>query len=358
MRRAKKLTRPTVGDHGRARPACRGSSRLAAFQLRLGPRLVLRGIAPRLHTRLALGGRSLAPRLCAGRRARGGWRRGDRRLGSTGGRLPALGAVGTFRRRWTLRMVRLVGTSAWLRLRRAVAVWPGPRPHLGRWIDARAAQIASTHADLAPPVVVRRTGAHAGDERVGGLTVFEDEARLGPEGPGEHHPCRAIRAIGVVVRIVVHHDPETHAGVVVRAPGGIVHVRVAVVAQEPWKVVVTLDVVLLGAKVHAHALSAGVRVVAPVGPDLDTRAVREGGGLERRAPDGADEQADQAERGQHECLRLRERSRRHAIRRLEVPSPNWLSMATLQRPLSGVTRPRLSSTRDNRPIISFREPHG
>src|SRR2546430_8113558 len=47
--------------------------------------LVLRGIALRLHARLALGRRSLAPRL----RARGGtgrgWRRRDRRLGTTGG---------------------------------------------------------------------------------------------------------------------------------------------------------------------------------------------------------------------------------------------------------------------------------
>src|SRR5437764_10774197 len=34
-----------------------------------------------------------------------------------------------------------------------------------------------------------------------------------------------------VVRIVEHHDPEAHAGVVVRAPGRVAHVRVAVVTD-------------------------------------------------------------------------------------------------------------------------------
>src|SRR5438309_11663818 len=86
MRGANKLTRPTVGDYGRARPACRGSSRLAAFQLRLGPRLVLRGVALRLHPRLALGGRSLPP--CLGARWLGALL--TRRLGGTG----PLGGVG------------------------------------------------------------------------------------------------------------------------------------------------------------------------------------------------------------------------------------------------------------------------
>src|SRR5437764_9177994 len=43
--------------------------RLTPFQLRLGPRLLLRWIAFRLDARLALGGRGIAPRLGAG----GGW---------------------------------------------------------------------------------------------------------------------------------------------------------------------------------------------------------------------------------------------------------------------------------------------
>ena len=322
--------------------------------------------------------------------------------------------------------------------------------------------MATARADLAPLVVVHGTGADARDERVGGLPVLEDEARLGPERPREHDSRRTVGAIGVIVGIVVHDDPKTHAAVVVRAPGGIVHRRVAVVAQEPRVVIMPLDVVrcevvvpvavrrghdalrqignrhvrvavyatvgdgaivpmvvafervvhegvardhgkdvaharvvvdiervagvaagdlvvaaaarevvlprlareqhphpaigvdpqdgdvrvLLGAKVHAHALAARVGVVAPVGPDLDARAVRNDG--------GADEQAEQAERGQHECLK----SRRHAMRPIWVSSPNRLSMRTLQTGSKAAPRPRLSSTRDNRPLISFREPHG
>src|SRR5207237_10554343 len=120
---------------------------------------------------------------------------------------------------------------------------PRPRLHGGRYNDARAARITTADPDLVPLVVVDGTGAHARDERFGCLTVLEDEARLGPERPGERHPRRTVGAIGVIVWIVEHHDPKAHAGVVVRAPGGIVHVRVAVVAQKPWIVVVPLDVV-------------------------------------------------------------------------------------------------------------------
>src|SRR5438876_383986 len=315
-------------------------------------------------------------------------------------------------------------------------------------------------------VVADGTGADARDARVGGLAVLEDEARLEPERPREHHACRTVGAIGVIVRIVVHDDPKTHATVVVRAPGGIVHRRVAVIAQEPRIIVVPLDVVrrqivvpvavprrydalrqvrdrhvrvavyatvgngaivpmvvalervvhervtrddgedvaharvvvdiegdagvaardlvvaatarevvlprlarkqhphpaigvdaqdgdvrvLLGAKVHAHALAGCIGVLAPVGPDLDAWAVGPGG--------GADEQAEQPERGQHKCLPPPGRSRRHAIMRAQVPFPNRLSMATLQPRWTAVIAPPLSSTRDNRPIISFREPHG
>src|SRR5437763_16268591 len=65
------------------------------FQLRLGPRLVLRWIAFRLDARLALGGRGLAPRLGAGGGGSGGGGGGgDRRLGTTDGWLPPLGPFG------------------------------------------------------------------------------------------------------------------------------------------------------------------------------------------------------------------------------------------------------------------------
>src|SRR5438874_1020839 len=465
--------------------------RLTPFQLRLGPRLVLRWIAFRLDARLALGGRGLAPRLGAGGSwSWCGWWCGDRRLGTTDGWLPPLGPFGrvsTIRLRRTrpwlglgrrIRPARTLAGTVPVLVTRVVALiaddGPRPRLHGGRCNDARAAQITTAAPDLVPLIVVGGTRAHARDERFGCLTVLEDEARLGPERPGERHPRRTVGAIGVIVRIVEHHDPKARAGVVVRAPGGIVHVRVAVVAQEPGIVVVPLDVVgcevvvpvavprrhdtlrqvrdchvgiavhaavadraivpmvmilerivhegvarddgedvahaggvvdvkgvarvaaryfvvavaarevvlprlareqhahpavgvdaqdgdvgvLLGAKVHAHALAAGVGVVAPVGPDFDARAGRHRGGLVRGARDGADEQAEQAERGQHKCLPLRERSRRRAMRRADLPAPNRLSIPTLRPRSRRGARSRLSSTRDNRPIISFRHPHG
>src|SRR2546423_2074801 len=368
-RGANKLTRPAMGDIGRPGRRERRSSWLAALQLGLGPWLVPWRVMLWLHARLAPGWRSLTPRLCA-----------------------LLG----------------LGRTAHL---------PGRRLHLGPWNDARAAQISTADADLAPLVVVHGTRAHTRDEGIGCLAVLENEAWLWPERPRKNHPRRAIGAIGVIVWVVEHHDPKADAGVVVRAPMGVAHVRMAVVAQEPRIVVVSLDVirrkvvvpiavpvghdaprqlrdrhvrvavhpavgdgaivpmvvafervvgegvargngedvpharvvvdvegvavfaardlvvpaaarevvfprlareqdphpaigvdaqdgderVLPGTEVHAHALAVGVGIVAAVGPDLDTRAVREGGGLERGAPDGADE-AEQAERDQHDCL--------------------------------------------------------
>src|SRR5947208_4309642 len=210
-----KLMRPSVADHGRARAAWPRSSRLAAFQLRLGPWLVLRGVALRLHPRLAPGGRSLPPWLGAR------W----------------LGALLTLRRRGTSALRGLgrgVGLAASLAgtvpvTLVALIAGDGPRPrlHVGRCNDARAVRIATARADLAPLVVVHGTGADARDERVGGLAVLEDEARLGPERPREHDSRRTVGAIGVIVGIVVHDDPKTHAAVVVRAPGGIGHGPVA-----------------------------------------------------------------------------------------------------------------------------------
>src|SRR2546421_3343419 len=64
-RGANKLTRPAMGDHGRARRRERRSSWLAALQLGLGPWLVPWRVMLWLHARLAPGWRSLTPRLCA-----------------------------------------------------------------------------------------------------------------------------------------------------------------------------------------------------------------------------------------------------------------------------------------------------
>src|SRR5213080_439932 len=57
------------------------------------------------------------------------------------------------------------------------------------------------------------------------------------------HARAAVVPVGVVVRIVEHHDPETDAGVVVRAPVWIADVAVAVVAEEARVIVVLLHVV-------------------------------------------------------------------------------------------------------------------
>src|SRR5207237_352047 len=71
-RGANKLMRPAAADHGRS-AAWRLTPyalRLTSFQLRFGPRLVLRGVALRLDARRTLGGRGLAPRLRARARTR------------------------------------------------------------------------------------------------------------------------------------------------------------------------------------------------------------------------------------------------------------------------------------------------
>src|SRR5713226_5636423 len=122
---------------------------------------------------------------------------------------------------------------------RALAV-----PNAGWWDDANAPDISTAHAFVAPPGVAGHgTLAHPRDEGVGALTVFEDEARLWPQRPREHHAAVPVRPIGVVVRIVEHDDPEADAGVVVRAPRRVAHVRMAIIAQEAGIVVVLLHVI-------------------------------------------------------------------------------------------------------------------
>src|SRR5229473_2126424 len=122
---------------------------------------------------------------------------------------------------------------------RALAV-----PNAGWWDDADAPDISTAHAFVAPPGVAGHgTLAHPRDEGVGALTVFEDEARLWPQRPREHHAAVPVRPIGVVVRIVEHDDPEADAGVVVRVPRRVAHVRMAIIAQEAGIVVVLLHVI-------------------------------------------------------------------------------------------------------------------
>ena len=153
---------------------------------------------------------------------------------------------------------------------------PG-RLNVGRRDDARAAQVATTHTHVASAIVVHGPLAHPCDEGIGCLAVLEDEPGLRPVRAREDDPRAAVVPIRVVVRIVEHHDPEAHAGVVVRAPGRVAHVRVAVVTQEPGIVVVLLHVirrdvvipitVAIGHDALCHVGEGDVRIAAdpPVG---------------------------------------------------------------------------------------------
>src|SRR5213078_30106 len=57
--------------------------------------------------------------------------------------------------------------------------------------------------------------------------LLEDEPRLGSVGAREDYPRAAVVPIRVIVRIIEHHDPKAHAGVIVGAPVRVTHVAVA-----------------------------------------------------------------------------------------------------------------------------------
>jgi len=115
----------------------------------------------------------------------------------------------------------------------------------GRRNDPGAAEVAS--GDAPARVVVDRALALASDEllaaRPAVAPVLKDEAWLGAIGPHEDDAIAAIVAIWVVPGIVVHVHPETHARRVVRVPGRVADVRVAVIAQEPRIVIMPLDII-------------------------------------------------------------------------------------------------------------------
>src|SRR5213596_1856824 len=263
-------------------------SRLAPLEFGFGPGLVLRGLTLRLGPRLTARGWRLASRLTArgrclasrfgarGRRVsapallRGrsalGLRRGPRGPVQTTGLVPVLGLVRP------VAMLGLVGPVATLGLVRPVAMITLARPialiglvgptaaaavvslifgagatpgwlNVGRRDDARATEVTTAHAHVAPAIVVHGPLAHPRDEGVRRLAVLEDEPGLGSVGARENYPRAAVVPIRVIVRIIEHHDPKAHAGVIVGAPVRVTHVAVAVVAQEPRIVVMLLHVV-------------------------------------------------------------------------------------------------------------------
>src|SRR5256884_457209 len=254
------------------------SSRLAPLELGFGPGLVLRGLTLRLGPRLTARGWRLASRLTArGRRVsapgllRGRsalrLRRGPRGPVQTTGLVPVIGLVRP------VVMLELPGLVAMLRLVRPVAtlglvepiamlglVGPTAAPavvvslilgagatpgwlNVGRRDDARATEVTTAHAHVAPAIVVHGPLAHPRDEDVRCLAVLEDEPGLGSVGAREDYSRAAVVPIRVIVRIIEHHDPKAHTGVIVGAPVRVTHVAVAVVAQEPGIVVMLLHVV-------------------------------------------------------------------------------------------------------------------
>ena len=145
-----------------------------------------------------------------------------------------------------IRVIRLIWAATAAAVRVVGPLWVlGPRtlPNDRRRDDASPPQVLAPDPGLAATVVVHRALPHARHEDVRALAVFEDEARLRPQGPREHHPRAAVVAIRVVIRIVENHDPEANAAVIVRAPIRVADVRVAVVAQEPRVVVMLPHIV-------------------------------------------------------------------------------------------------------------------
>src|SRR5690242_10543539 len=485
-------------------------SGLASLQLRLAARLVFRRVATRLGSwlvpwRCLLAAR-LGPWLVAWRRllaARlGAWsfirrRPAVRLLWPRGvnlsvGALPtiltvaiarlvaALGPVRPVRLRWTVGLrapVRLIGP---IRPRKPVlttivvtvgSIRPlpaaptvvvitliaGDGPLARGRNHADTAKISTTDADIPAPVVVHGPLTHPRDEGLRALSVPEDESGFGALGTREHDARAPVIAVRVVVRIVVDHDPEAHARVIVRAPVRIAHVAMAVVAQEARIIIVLLHVIRddivvpipvavrddalreirqrdvwiaadaavrnravvpmlvaleavvderigggdaedvadarvvihvkriligsalhlvlaaragevvlprlagkqdahatvgvdaqdrdvrvpVGAEVHARTVAAVVRVVAPIGPDFDARAVAIRGWRPRdnRGRAGHGDEAEQSECGQHRCLRRGAKSRHHANKRPRAIGHKLLSVLMLQS-RSGPGKPR------------------
>src|SRR6185503_17737831 len=163
--------------------------------------------------------------------------------------------------------------------------------HIGRGNAADATNIAT--GDPAASIVVHGPLALACDEPIPvGLVatpILEDEARLCPVRQPVDDAAAAVVPVRIVPGIVIHDDAEPDAGVVIRIPVRVAHIRVAVVAQEPWITVLLLDVIrddvvvpvdipfghdALGEVGHGDVWIAadatiGDRAVVPVVPALD-----------------------------------------------------------------------------------------
>src|SRR3989441_226735 len=270
----RKLTRPAVWDYGRARGLVAVSSGLAPPQLGVAPLgFVLGRVALRHGTRLAprrrwRGLRARRPlrstrldRRATLRLAALASRRAHVRAHPLSGPIEAIGSVGAIGP-IGLPAVPIVAAGLGRTLTLVARPTRNVRTPARGGNDADAAQVAPAYAHLAPAIVIHGPLRHPRDECVRAAAVLEDEARLGPVRPREHHARAAVIAVGVVVGIVEHDDAEAHARVVVNRPQRIAHICVAIVAQEPRVVVVAVGVKKSGVGVPI----AGVRRAAPPRP--------------------------------------------------------------------------------------------
>src|SRR5207302_1984922 len=154
-----KLTRPNAGDYGRARlRCCRVTACAASARVRPGacPSGAHASARPAAHCA------GVAPRVaahCAGAVPRGAGRRGGP-VGPTAAAVSLIFGAGA--------------TPRWL--------------NLGRRDDARATEVTTAHAHVAPAIVVHGPLAHPRDEGVRRLAVLEDEPGLGSVGAREDYP--------------------------------------------------------------------------------------------------------------------------------------------------------------------------
>src|SRR5207247_1071831 len=184
----------------------------AARGWRLASRLTARGrcLASRFGAR---GRRVSAPGLLRGRSALR-LRRGPRGPVQTTGLVPVIGLVRPvvmLGLPGPIAMLGLVGPTAAPAVVVSLIFGAGATPrwlNVGRRDDARATEVTTVHAHVAPAIVVHGPLAHPRDEDVRRLAVLEDEPGLGSVGAREDYPRAAVVPIRVIVRIIEHHDPK------------------------------------------------------------------------------------------------------------------------------------------------------
>jgi hypothetical protein len=111
--------------------------------------------------------------------------------------------------------------------------------------DAEPADVAARYTTTT--IVVHRAFVFSGHEtftaRPFRAPVLKDETRLWAIRADEYDATAAVVPIRIVPRIIIHIHTEANARGVVRIPGAIAHVGVAVIAKEARVFVVLADIV-------------------------------------------------------------------------------------------------------------------